>query len=264
MSFRLLGYSAKIALPVARRVVSRSCLRRGVSPSIRTLTSTSNAWNQHRQNVSNILSSELKIEQEAFSEQEQLPEALTSFLTKNKFKIIETPGKNEAQITKTNGETKETINVVFDVAQIANLPYDTAINEQTMTQENEEEDFDESFADNFANVNVIVTKDGNSSTLSFELLLNLQEGTFYVDSVTPYKSTKDATDQSAEAQMNRELLYHGPPFSNLDEELQESLELYLENRGINQELASFITSYSEFKENNEYIDWLSKMKSFFN
>lgn len=93
--------------------------------------------------------------------------------------------------------------------------------------------------------------------------MNLQEGSFYVDSATPYPSVDAALNQSAEAEISRELVYHGPPFSNLDEELQESLEAYLESRGVNEELASFISAYSEFKENTEYISWLEKMKKFF-
>jgi complement component 1 Q subcomponent-binding protein len=52
-------------------------------------------------------------------------------------------------------------------------------------------------------------------------------------------------------------LYTGPPFNNLDEDLQILLEKYLEERGINTRLALFIPDYIDHKEQKEYIRWLN-------
>lgn len=50
--------------------------------------------------------------------------------------------------------------------------------------------------------------------------------------------------------------YEGPPVGNLDAELQLLLERYLEDRGINTELANFLPDYVEYKEQKEYVSWL--------
>lgn len=234
-----------------------------VANSKRCFTPAAIMRNQETQRVGDILQSELKIEKETLPESTSL-DSFNDFLNKYKFSLVETPGKNEAEIVRRT-ESGETVHVFFDVAQIANLPYNNAMDENTEQNEDgiNEDDFD-ALSDNFANVNVVISKESASEpAVSFELLMNLQEGSFYVDSATPYPSVDAALNQSAEAEITRELVYHGPPFSNLDEELQESLEVYLESRGVNEELASFISAYSEFKENNEYISWLEKMKKFF-
>ncbi|CAI4064621.1 hypothetical protein SKDZ_09G0960 [Saccharomyces kudriavzevii ZP591] len=219
--------------------------------------------NQETQRIGDILQSELKIEKETLPDSTSL-DSFNEFLNKYQFSLVETPDKNEAEIIRRT-DSGETVHVFFDVAQIANLPYNNAIDENAEANEDgiNEDDFD-ALSDNFANVNVVISKESATEpAISFELLMNLQEGSFYVDSATPYPSVDAALDQSAEAEITRELVYHGPPFSNLDEELQESLEAYLESRGVNEELASFISAYSEFKENSEYISWLGKMKKFF-
>jgi len=43
----------------------------------------------------------------------------------------------------------------------------------------------------------------------------------------------------------------------LDEDLQLLLERYLDERGINTALALFVPDYVDFKEQREYLSWLS-------
>lgn len=269
MSLRLVSQAARRNVSVVQRVsfAAQHILRTPCLPALahaysqrRTFISTPSRWNQQTDNVREVLKSEIKVESEVAAD--TAVQSFQEFLDKFGFSIVETSGKNLAEITKKS--EGETVHVFFDVAQVANLPYDNALAESA-AQEAEnanDEDYD-SLSDNFANVNVVVVKDGDQSSISLELLMNLQEGSFYVDSVTPFKTAQEALDQSADAEVKRELVYHGPPFSNLDEELQESLEVYLESRGVTEELASFIGAYSEFKENQEYIQWLNNMKQFF-
>ncbi|QLL32345.1 hypothetical protein HG536_0C05140 [Torulaspora globosa] len=271
MSFRLASQVVRRNLPVAQGIsfAAKRVLRAPVLGKVtvaqiqtgRSFATSTSKWNQQSDNVRDVLKSEIKVESEVAADNSL--QSFQEFLDKFEFTIVESPGKNLAEITKKT-ENGETVHVFFDVAQVANLPYDSALAESA-AQDGEavnEEDYD-SLSDNFANVNVVVVKDADQSAVSLELLMNLQEGSFYVDSVTPFKTAQEALDQSAEAEVKRELVYHGPPFSNLDEELQESLEVYLESRGVTEELASFIGAYSEFKENQEYIKWLNDMKKFF-
>ncbi|CEP60091.1 Mam33p LALA0_S01e02850g [Lachancea lanzarotensis] len=217
-------------------------------------------FNKQCQKISQVLDGEIALELE--EDAHALPESLQTFFDKTGFSAVTSEGRNMSEIVRQTARG-ESVHVFFDIAQVANLPLESSGLDNEMAAQSEEEDFD-GVSDNFANVNVVVVKDADQSAASFELLMNLQEGTFFIDSVTPYAKAKAALDESADAEVKRELVYHGPPFSNLDEELQESLEVYLESRGINEELASFIGTYSEFKENKEYISWLKNMKSFFN
>ena len=59
-----------------------------------------------------------------------------------------------------------------------------------------------------------------------------------------------------------ESLYTGPPFQQLDEDVQGLLEQYLDVRGINAALAQFIPDYIDVKEQKEYLGWLGRVKQF--
>jgi complement component 1 Q subcomponent-binding protein len=77
-----------------------------------------------------------------------------------------------------------------------------------------------------------------------------------------YKDGKLATKDTAEADWKRREAYMGPPFSNLDEDLQILMEKFLEERGINTSLALFIPDYVDYKEAREYEAWLNGLKDF--
>ena len=64
------------------------------------------------------------------------------------------------------------------------------------------------------------------------------------------------TPKSFDVEKKRLDQYAGPNFSNLDEGLQEQIETYAANRGINEELATFVVDYIDWKEQREYVQWL--------
>lgn len=51
-------------------------------------------------------------------------------------------------------------------------------------------------------------------------------------------------------------------YRELDDELQDSLYKFLEERGINDELAVFLHQYMKNKDKTELIRWMSIVKSF--
>jgi len=59
-----------------------------------------------------------------------------------------------------------------------------------------------------------------------------------------------------------ESLYAGPPFQQLDEDVQNLLGAYLDARGINTALALFVPEYIDVKEQKEYMGWLGRVKEF--
>jgi complement component 1 Q subcomponent-binding protein, mitochondrial len=78
-----------------------------------------------------------------------------------------------------------------------------------------------------------------------------------IDNVYYFQSAELADVKNAEKDWQRRGMYTGPPFGNLDEDLQVLLERYLDERGVNTALALFIPDYIDYKEQKEYISWLS-------
>lgn len=83
-----------------------------------------------------------------------------------------------------------------------------------------------------------------------------------IENVLFHKNAALATAHTAEADYERRGIYAGPPFGNLDQELQVLFERYLEERGINTALALFIPDYIDLKEQREYLGWLKNLLGF--
>lgn len=89
-------------------------------------------------------------------------------------------------------------------------------------------------------------------------------GVFTIQSVTHLPDSASTSKKSASEILRDtpETLYSGPPFQQLDEEVQSLLEQYLDVRGINTALALFVPEYIDVKEQREYLGWLGRVKEF--
>lgn len=105
-----------------------------------------------------------------------------------------------------------------------------------------------------ARINVMIEKKGKG-TLQIET--TAQDGEVVIDNVYYFANAELADAQTAELDWKRRNLYEGPPFGNLDEDLQVLLERYLDERGVNTALALWVPEYIDFKEQREYLNWLS-------
>lgn len=110
-----------------------------------------------------------------------------------------------------------------------------------------------------ARVNVTIEK-ANVGALLVQTIA--QEGYFQIEEVSYFNKPELAIAQTAESDWARQSLYGGPPFENLDEDLQAYFERYLDERGINAELANMVPDYISLKEQREYIRWLEGMFTF--
>lgn len=117
--------------------------------------------------------------------------------------------------------------------------------------EQDDDDDEPSFP---ARVNVMIEKVGKG-TLQIET--TAQDGEIVIDNVYYFKDAELADAKTAELDWKRRNLYEGPPFGNLDEALQVLLEKYLDERGVNTALAVWVPEYIDFKEQREYLNWLS-------
>lgn len=84
-----------------------------------------------------------------------------------------------------------------------------------------------------------------------------QDGEIMIENVYYYKRPELADAKTAELDWTKRDLYTGPMFSALDEDLQILLDRYIEERGIDTALALWIPEYIDWKEQREYLNWLS-------
>lgn len=75
-----------------------------------------------------------------------------------------------------------------------------------------------------------------------------QEGAFIIDNMSYYPDAQLGTELTAEADWKRRGLYIGPQFDTLDVSVQEEIEKWVQERGIDESLAMFVPEYSEYKE----------------
>lgn len=152
----------------------------------------------------------------------------------------------------TSGQTKNgNINVAPENRVAPADRQELADDESAAAEDGSGEDAEPSFP---ARVNITVSKPGKGS-LQIETVA--QDGSIIIESVYYYSDPSLAEPKTPEHELARRDLYLGPPFGNLDEDLQVILERYLDERGINTALALFIPDYVDYKEQKEYLRWLS-------
>ncbi|KAL2835043.1 mitochondrial glycoprotein [Aspergillus cavernicola] len=208
-------------------------------------------------------------------------------LQNNSWEVKDVPGEQEVVLTKKLGN--EEIRLTFTVADLQNLSETDDFDDAGLTDDldfqghepvnrgrngniaqhpedrlapadRELDDADRDLEPSFpARVNVTIEKPGNGALLIQTLA---QDGLFQVEEVSFFTKPELAHAQTAEKDWARQSLYAGPPFENLDEDLQSYIERYLEERGINTELANMIPDYIQVKEQREYVRWLENVKNF--
>ena len=110
-------------------------------------------------------------------------------------------------------------------------------------------------------INVTIEKPGRGCV---QIETIAEDGMIQIENVYYYKKPELADAQTADLNWSKRNLYAGPPFGNLDEDLQILFERYLQERGIDTSLALFVPDYVDFKEQREYLSWLSSNLSLCN
>lgn len=105
-----------------------------------------------------------------------------------------------------------------------------------------------------ARLNVTIEKPGKGAV---HIETTAQDGEILIENVYYYSKPELADAPTAELDWSKRNIYSGPPFGNLDQDLQLLLERYLDERGIDTALALWIPDYIDFKEQREYLNWLS-------
>ncbi|RXW19263.1 hypothetical protein EST38_g6601 [Candolleomyces aberdarensis] len=178
-----------------------------------------------------------------------VPDFVKSFKEQG-WEIEDTLGQDEVALTRKFGQ--ENVRLVFSIADIQNEPEEFA--------DAEGEGAEETAGDYPLRVSLSITKANGPGALSVDMVA--QEGQFITENVSFYDDAKLGTELTAEADWKRRGMYIGPQFETLDISLQEEFDKFLQERGINENVALFIPEYAEFKEQTEYVKWLGKVKAF--
>ncbi|ORZ09092.1 mitochondrial glyco protein, partial [Lobosporangium transversale] len=215
-----------------------------------------------------VLENEIKHEEE---QGDEVPEYITNYLKTSPFQITDKPGSDEVILTRKFGN--EDIKVVFSVSDINNADEEEELDlEGDLEDEGQQQqslsasgDDTEEGEDDLESLTfpvrcLITISKPNAGSISVDAIA--QDGTFIVESISNIKDSVLANTSTAEADWEKRGLYSGPPFSELDEQLQITFEKYLEERQIDGDLANFVPNYVFHKDQVEYTNWLKELKGF--
>ncbi|KAF9479309.1 mitochondrial glycoprotein [Pholiota conissans] len=181
------------------------------------------------------------------------PDFLKSFTEQGIWAINDVRGNDEVTLSRKFGD--ENIRIMFSIADIQQE--DDYENEHDA--EGEEEDAPPATALPIR-ASVSITKTTAPGAINVDMIC--QEGSFSIENISFYDDAKVGTELTAEADWNRRGLYIGPQFDTLDVAVQDAFDAFIAERGINESVAFFIPEYAAYKEQQEYVKWLGKVKSF--
>ncbi|OCL14072.1 mitochondrial glyco protein [Glonium stellatum] len=295
-------FSAKPIRPQFSLLRTQGVIQPALTQSVARLAASFHSSVIRRQeDVNEELVAKLKSEiamEEDMSDEENYSTNIKDYLENCPFELEEKPGQEEIVLTRKFND--ELIRVTFSTADLANMDQDAddledhamydegdeimqqsggantkgAVNQGRTAEGNvkvapedsvapadrpELDDEDSREASFPARVNVKIERPGKGA-LAIEAIA--QDGDFVIENLYYFPSADLAEPKTAEQDWERRALYTGPPFGNLDEDLQILFEKHLAERGINTRMALFIPDYIDYKEQKEYLKWLKNIKSF--
>ena len=109
-----------------------------------------------------------------------------------------------------------------------------------------------------AKMTLIVTK--GTQALRFELAT--VEDELVIIEVAHFKDAAAAKDRSLKGVAERENVYSGPVVNQLDESVTNGFVSYRQDRGVDDQFASFVVQYAFWLEQGEYENWLGSVSKF--
>ncbi|KAL5709460.1 hypothetical protein ACHQM5_020144 [Ranunculus cassubicifolius] len=207
--------------------------------SVRHFSSTPKKLNSDK-NLLEIVKSEIEDAKESGDHDQEIkiPEEFP-------FKIEDEPGKSSISLERHHqGE------IIRVEVQIPTLAEDENENDQDEDKDDEGKDDEESDPASSLAMVVSVSKGKNEPCLEFCCTAYSDE--IVIDSL--FVKNPESSDDGFD--------YEGPDFADLDQELQEAFNVYLQDRGIKPSTTNFLFEYMFNKEHKEYLRWLKTVKSF--
>ncbi|KAK4965611.1 Mitochondrial acidic protein mam33 [Elasticomyces elasticus] len=291
-------FSSLSSRSVRRPAQIQTAWRQAAIPRAAAAFSTSRPRYDVTQELAAKLNSEIMIERD--NQDDSYRGNIKEYLDNSDFQLEDLPGQEEVVLRRTLGDEK--IKVTFSIADFNNVDPEADESEDPALFDEDDESMEgqsgggntkgavnqgrtsggnfkvapeddiapadrEALADDEDNqqpsfparVNVTVEREGKGA-MAIEAVA--QDGEMTIDNVYFFPSADLADAKTAEKDWARRGLYTGPPFGQLDEDLQVLLERYLDERGVNTSMALFIPDYIDMKEQKEYLRWLNNVKSF--
>ncbi|KAI7898571.1 mitochondrial glycoprotein [Cokeromyces recurvatus] len=204
-----------------------------------------------------LLEEELKFEKS--DDKDEPPAFIKEFLDTNLFHIDDRPGHDKVILSRTFGNEK--INVIFSISDI-NKPSETEKeittddvdddgSEKIIKKKDDSVDQDLEDAAFPVRATILIQKEGVRGALVLHTVA--QDGYLNINSTRFFKDEiKNITDFHNEHQLEEKDSYMGPNFDELNDDIQTTFSQYLEERGINTALATFLPDYVDYKEQKEY------------
>lgn len=245
-----------------RSFARRTCLNiHRIAPgpiSVRAFNSTPYFRNATKDLIE-VVNSEFKV---ACAIENDLEPSKAEYLSKMKFETIDKPLGSNVQLYKKLPSGEE-LRVFFDIDEVSDVCFPSPEMEQSDVAEENFENEIEDYESSFANVKVLVSKPQSNDGLFFNLLLQDSSEGFLVDYFNYKLNVSDFLAQvEKEGAFMTSSEYQGPRFSNLDDSLQLTMEKYLQEKGIDFDLADFVFSYAEVKEENSYRQLLENVAKY--
>ncbi|OBZ82753.1 hypothetical protein A0J61_09195 [Choanephora cucurbitarum] len=207
--------------------------------------------------LAHLLEEELQFEKS----DEELPAFVKEFLEHNSFQIDDRLGYDKVNLTRLYGNEK--IHVIFSITDIINIVEETEQdNLSSETEEEEEKEKEEEEEASFPVRATVVVEKKDKGCLVFNTVA--QDGYMEINAVRHFKEGQAKLEDMASDNIGeqRQDLYMGPVFEELEEEVQTTFARYLEERGIDTALATFLPDYIDYKEQREYVHWLRNVNDF--
>jgi len=179
------------------------------------------------------LTSELKHEEEQYEQ----PKELKSFLKDSEFKFVDEDGDVNMMLERDMG------NKVARIEWQLTSPYEPEMEGEEEGGQQEATDF----------VVTVEDKEGSTGISFYCSTLGGEDHRYIIGHVKNYSSAEEKESVTT---------YNGPDFEDIDDKLQESMDEYLAEVGMNNEVCDFIDAMALDKEQREYIRWLSNVKKF--
>uniref|UniRef100_K3WAS0 Mitochondrial glyco protein n=1 Tax=Globisporangium ultimum (strain ATCC 200006 / CBS 805.95 / DAOM BR144) TaxID=431595 RepID=K3WAS0_GLOUD len=206
---------------------------------------------REKSSLTSLLKREIEEEKGNCFEGEELEELHAKM---NKiFTLKETPGNMEIVLTGQVGT--DSIRIKFDSQDVVELEEDYVDEDEEEEEEeanyDEEEEEEDGEEDELPGIRFVADVTRDNQGLQFECVAS---------SNLTVERVRFLSDFSANAEKDN--LYFGPNFADMELDVQEKFYDYLAERKIDDDLAQFITQYADLKEQREYLSFLESAETF--
>lgn len=227
----------------------------------------SRVWALQRSSFSSlrtVLDQEIEVEDDAEDLEGEGIQSLLKSIKKRGFQLVDEPGKAEVRLVGKGVSPSEKVTITFNILDDITGEDD----DEYWNDEEEDEGEGESAKPSTPADSEVDDEDDDDEAMdepAFEFTASIKKGG---------EELVFDCEARSEVTIRRVLLvpsggsvddyssYMGPVFDELEPDMQTAFHDYLEARGINDDLSSFICMYSDAKEQKEFVSWMKGVRNF--